>query len=336
MVTSPWIRWVPLGALLAACGTGPLPEPPAPEQRSQAVSVPTAASAWTRALPWGAGAGQVGLRPTVPELMADGPSAVAVGPDGAAFVLDRRNRRVLRVTASRVRVAATVPADAEDLAVGADGTLAAYSPLKARVHLLRGETPLGVVSVPRVLRGVVGITLGASRQVLLRVAHQETYRLGSPAVPRSLAAVLHSKREGAFRLADGRAVAVRRRADGLAELLVIRPGERATVTRRHRLPEPVLAARVMGVAGSVACLRLERPGPVAGGRISVSRRLVCLDVDSGATRLARDLPLPDPDLYLPRRELAVGGSPARVAFLRPTHSGLSLQVWPLQTGRVDP
>ncbi|MFH2005989.1 MAG: hypothetical protein ABI333_05315 [bacterium] len=288
----------------------------------------------TRLLGWGDGVNQVGLLPRATEQLAQGPAAVAVGPDGAAFVLDRRNGRVLRLDGNDVSVAAAVPVDAEDLAVSAapgEALLAAYSPLRARVWLRDAGKPAGEVAVPRVLRLTRGIVLGASRQVLVHNAHQETYRLGSPSTPRLLASVLHSKREGACFLADGSGVAVRRRSDQRAELLVLGQGERAPVKRSFVLPDTVMAARIVGTADGVVCLRLEKAGPAAGGQVDVLREAVCLNADSGAEVFRRALPAPG--VFLPRRELALGGSPARLAFIHAEAGGLRVHLWTLRVGK---
>ena len=277
-------------------------------------------------LPWGDGPAAVGLRPEGPDFLAEGPSAVAVGPDGAAWVLDRLNRRVLRLEPEkgRVEVAAAVPEDAEDLTVGADGTLAVYSPLSARVLVGVVGAPREV-AVPRSLSEIRGVLLASGRRVLVQTAHQERYFVGTPAAPQTLATMLHSRRAGEFEIEDGRGVAVRRLQGGVAELLLRRPGERLAAAAGFVLPERVLAARVVGTAGLTACLRLEieQPGP----GVSVRRTVVCHDMTTGARRFARDLAAPG--RYLPRREIAVGGVPARLALLHAGVEGLEVALVPL-------
>jgi len=312
-----------------------------------------------RVVPWS----QVTLRPAGPELLAEGPSAVAVAPDGSVLVLDRLGGKVLRLTDGQLTVAASVPGDVEDLAVGPDGAVAVYSPLRARVwiHGPAGE-PAGELAVPRVLRMVRGIALGPSRQLWLQDAHQQRFRLGSPTVPQALPAVLHSRREGEP-LPDGSGVLVQVTAGGAWLERVERRVDRTRVVARWRLPGPVLAARVVGATREVACLRLEqralragpanttseplvsdrdtpahgapaagRRAPAAGDSLVIGRRALCLDLRTGRTLLEQPLPL---GLYLPRRELGLGGDPAQLALIRPEPSGLRVTVWPLRRGRAE-
>jgi hypothetical protein len=321
-------RWW-LGALLFTACQVPAEESGAPSRAAQPAIAPAALPSpdWVQVLPWGNGAAQVGLRPSRLEQPALGASAVAVGPGGEVYVLDRLNRRVLLAAEKATSVAAQVPEDAEDLTVGPDGALAAYSPLRARVWIFEGGAPAGEVAVDRALRDLQGVRLGASRQVLVHNAHQETYAAGSPSLPRTLASVLMSKRKGAFLLADGTGVAVHRQADGRPEVLLLRTEERTRVIASHLLQEKVLAARIVGLAGGVACLRLEQAAP--GPAFLVQRRAVCLDLRSGARLLERALP--SPGLYLPRQELSLGGSPPRLVFVRPEEKGLRIDSWGIPT-----
>jgi hypothetical protein len=243
---------------------------------------------------------------------------------------------VLRVTPGGVAVAAAVPVDSEDLAAGDDGALALFSPLRGRVLVYgAGGEPAGELAVPRVLRHVRGLSLGRSRRVLIHDEHQETLALGSPAAPATLAQSLHGRREGAAFLADDTGLAVVRLADGRPELR-LQSGKR--VRARHQLAERVLAARIVGVAGGAVCLLLERLAaerPALGSshrrrccgktELAVERRAVCLEAASGARLVELDLPAPG--LYLPRRELAVGGGAERpvLAFIHPRPDGLRVR-----------
>jgi hypothetical protein len=205
--------------------------------------------------------------------------------------------------------------------VGPDGGLAAHSLLRARVFFFDADgAATGELAVPRALPAPRGLGLGASRQARVHSAFQETYALGSPAAPQLLSAVLHGKRRGAAFLQDGRGVRVARGPDGSVRLLLgdRRDGQAAAEVA---VPgEPVLAARVIGAAGTTVCLRLERAA--AGPGLAVRREAVCLDALQQTVRLRQ--PLPDPGPYVPRTELAVGGSPTRLAWVRPTTAGLEI------------
>lgn len=327
-------RYVVAGLLwslaLTACNT-PVESEPRTAQQQRPITQPAPVST---VLPWGGAAlaDRVGYRPGGPEYLAQGPTSVAIGPAGAAYVLDRLNRRVLRVSnnASEVQVAASqVPKDAMDLAVGPDGAIAVYSPLRARVWIYdSGGKPAGQLAVPRILRMIRGISLGPSRAVWLDSAYQERILLGSPSELRSLEQLLHSKQEGAFALDDGTGVAAVLKAGGQAELLLLDDsGERVQVKARHPLPgAPLLAARVVGVAGDVVCLRLEREQTGHPGHaMHVARQALCIDARRGTQLLTEDLPAPGD--YLPRRELAVGGDPPRLALIHPEPTGLRLRVF---------
>lgn len=305
------------GLALAAC-VSPA-EPPLPGERARSVQDSSTL------LPWGSGPAEVGLRPRRTDALAQGASAMAVGPQGEAYVLDRLNGRVLRVGtgSGQVREATRVPVDAEDLAAGPGGALVAYSPLRGRawVQDRQGEK-VGSVSIPRIFREVRRVGLGRSMVVTVHDAHQETYRLGSPAAPRVLEAVLSDRREGAFVLPGGAGVAARL-TDRMPEVLLLRQGARARVEARHLLPHRVLAARVVGAVGRAVCLRLEMNHPRRPGVIQ--RRAYCLDAFTGRQLL--DRPLPEPGLYLPRRELALGGAPARLVSIHPGADGLRVKAW---------
>jgi hypothetical protein len=311
------IPLLPVGLLgLATCTS---PNPPGSQQ---AAVTEARAEALQRLLPWGGDASSVGLVPAGPEHPAQGVSAVAVGPEGTMYLLDRLNQRVLRVSADAVETVATVPEDTEDLAVGPDGALALYSPLRSRVWIYAEGKLAGEVEVPRALHQIQSLSLGPSRRVMVHDAHQETRWLGSPIAPQTLPAILHSKREGRAFLEDGSGVVVVRLPDGRPDLRVLSGSERPAVRTHFVLPEPVLAARILGVARDQVCLRLEQ-----GSIEEVRRRAVCVDAASGKRVL--DVLLAPPGLYAPRRELALGGSPASLAFIHPEREGLRIRRWVL-------
>src|SRR5262245_48887819 len=92
-----WERWswiVGASVMLAGCAAD------APRDGGRGVAAQAVEKAWeSKTLPWGTGQGQVGLRPAAKDLPAEGPSAVAVGPEGEVLVLDRLNERVVEITA---------------------------------------------------------------------------------------------------------------------------------------------------------------------------------------------------------------------------------------------
>ena len=209
--------------------------------------------------------------------------------------------------------------DVEALAVGSDGALAVYSPLHATASIFnRDGSPAGSVAIDHALHQTVGISLGASRQVLVHSAYQETMSAGSPAAPTSLATMLTGKREGAFLLPDGTGVATHATSNGV-ELLVTTnaAGRRSTVRSRFAIPGDATAAMLVGVSGTTACMRVEQVTQPTD-RIEVTRRAVCMDATTG--RVLVDMPLATPQPYVPAHELAIGTSSAGpvIAMLQPT------------------
>lgn len=280
-------------------------------------------------VPWGSGADRLGLRPTSLDFPGEAVSAVAVAPDGDAWLLDRVNRRAVKVS-PQGRFVRTIelPAEAEDLAVGPDGTLAAYSPFRARVWLFDEDGPAGEIAVPRELDEVVAISLGASRQVRVTTGYQETFTLGSPGAVQTTASLLAMGREGAAELPDGAGLQVRRRDDGRAELLVVEKRDRSYTRARWPFGRQLLGARVVGAAGDVACVRTETE--VSATPLKVGRRLVCLDARTGSVTLDEELPAAG--LVPTRRELAMGGTPARAVFVRAEAGGLRIRSRLVATG----
>lgn len=283
-------------------------------------------------LRWGDGAGEVGLRPGATDFPAEGPSSVAVGPMGSVVVLDRINERVLEITpAGQVRVVGEVARDVEHVAVGPDGAVAGWSPLRASVWITgRGGSPLGEVAVPRELRDVVRIELGISRRVIVTTAMQETLVLGSPRLPLDLAGALRTKREGAAFLADGRAVASRVTEGGAGEILVYRKAgkdddAKPPVAWSFTIEAPVAAVRVVGAAGNVVCARVERVTQAADGEreLIVDREALCVEADTGSILAQR--PMGRRGLYTMHADVAVGGNPPVLAVVKPEDDGLHLE-----------
>jgi len=273
-------------------------------------------------LGWGSAPTQVGLLPGGDEYLARGPQAIAVGPTGETFVLDSVNARVLAVGAT-IRVAVDgIAHDAEALTVGADGAIAVYSPLKSTAWIFdRDGAPAGSVAIDRALHQTVGISLGASRQVLVHSAYQETMSAGSPSAPTSLATLLTGKREGAFLFPDGAGVTTHATSSGV-ELLVVTnaAGRRSSTRAAFPIPGDASAAMLVGVAGTSACMRVEQVAQPSD-RVEVTRRAVCMDATNG--RVLTDLALAKPELYVPAHELAAGAN--TIAVLQPTVDHLTVR-----------
>jgi hypothetical protein len=272
------------------------------------------------------------LRAQGHDQLAMGPSAIAVTPQGNVLVLDRLAGRVARViatkTTAKLRTLMEVPVDAEDLAVGPDGALLAFSPVRATAWLYESSgEPAGDMTVTRELRELQHIELGPSRTLQVRSAYQELINIGSPSAPLPLAVALKTKREGAALLADGRGVAVVVN-ERQAELRVLRQADqehRSSVDARFTISGDVDGARVIGVDDTTACVRLEHVSSTP--TITVTRRAYCVEVSDG--KVVLDTELGVPGSYLPRRELAMGGG--YLAFMRPDDSGVSFKRWSLRT-----
>jgi hypothetical protein len=260
--------------------------------------------------------------------MTAGPSAIALGPDGSCFVLDSVRRRVLRLQPDGTAAQAlAAPHDAEDLAYG-DGALALYSPVRASVQLLDlAGGPSQELRIPRELRDVQSISIAPSRGLLVRNAFQETFAIGSPLAPAALPSVLQSKREGAAFLPDRTGIAVQHTPKATIDLLVLGADAsgRSTVARRIEVATRADAGRVLGVSGTVACVRVERVSQTVS--LQVTRELVCVDTRNGAATLRVNLP--EPGLYVPRSDTAMGGTTPQVAWIHPEAEGLLVAVHPV-------
>jgi hypothetical protein len=265
------------------------------------------------------------------EIVAEGPSAIALDAGGAALVLDRLAGRVVQVAeGGRLRTVASVAVDAMDLAAADDGSFVAFSPVRASAWLMSPSgASLGELKVPRELHELQHLELGPSRMVTVRTAYQERIDIGSPSAPLPLPVALATKREGSLELPSGEGVAVRV-SDDQAELLVssqANGGEKARIERRFALAGKATAARIVGVDGNITCVRIETV--TSAPAIAVERRLSCIDAVSAAVTLERALPAPG--LYLPTRELVVGHG--RVAMLHPTSDGVTIHRWMLDATR---
>ena len=279
-------------------------------------------------LPWGSGDGHAGLRPNAVDHLAQGPAALAVTTNDHVLVLDGVNRRVLDLAPDgSVSVARReLPADADDLAVGTDGSIAVFGALSHDVSFVGEHGASSCVHVPSTFTDVDRIAVGASRRVSFRTGFGETYTLGSPSFPLPLDVALASKREGAAILSDGSGIRAIVEHDekgahaSLVRSIVIDTGEVRTV-RAFALDADAL--HVEGSIGAIACARLEHVTN-DGAVIAVKREAVCVDTNDDREVLRVDLGAPG--LYVPRGEIAIGGSPPVLAFALPEDEGLRVTV----------
>ena len=272
-------------------------------------------------LPRGDATGAIGLRAPQAEFLGDGPSGIALGPDGSVLVADRLHGRAVRVDAAGAHHAFALDADVEALAVGDDGAIALFSPLRSRVDLRTAEgAPLGEVAVPRTVGDVVGLSLGASRRVEIQTAYQERFVAGSANAPLDANAVLRTKREGAVSLDPDRALEALLDASGTAFVVVVatRDGERAHEERRLEVARGAASVRVLGVDRGRVVALVERLKQDGIGAISVTRELVVASLESG-TVLATE-PMISGGAWVPRQFVSVGGG--AVAYMVPLPDGL--------------
>lgn len=247
------------------------------------------------------------------ERAARGAPAVAVDRNGRIFVLDAINARIARVVGDDLVDVAEVPPDADDLAIGPDGAFAVHRSVKPEIIVLDPEGHrVGIVDTSAV-SDVDGIALGRSRRVLVTNSFQETFSLGSPAMPQLPSAILDGKREN-----DVQAV---RTESGDLELRGASGATRVSLGKGDAL-------RVVGTQGDLACARIEhvveRDG--AEGVIRVRREAACVDMRTA--RIALRVDLPPPGAFVPRRELAFAAS--TLVFAQPTDRGIEIQKWSVE------
>lgn len=272
-------------------------------------------------LPWGEGEGEIGIRAPQAEFLGDGPSGIATLPSGAVIVGDRLNGRGVAVDSSGARTAFAMAADFEQLAVGEDGAMALFSPVRSRVAM-RSESgkELGEVAVPRALGDVVGISVGASRRVEVETAFQERYVAGSPSAELGAEQALRTRREGAIAGDGGRAMQAIVDSDHVAFVVVIAPtrGDRATEERRIPVARDVASMRLLGLDHGRVVAVVERVSQGATGPISVTRELTIVDLD--ANRVLATEPMIGGGLWVPRQTVTMGAG--AIAYMVPLPDGL--------------
>jgi hypothetical protein len=340
-VFGPHLGILSVVTVLAACSQADTSRPvgrasSSLEQEPSAL-VSSASGPREQVIAWGQGAGELGYSPARQEALAQGPSALSVLPNGEVIVLDRLHRRVVRIGGEgTVMSVTTASPDAEDLAADHDGAFALYSPLQSKVwiHAPQGGE-LGTVQVPRGLRDAQALSFGPSRRVIVRTALQEMFSLGSPHAATSFESVLHSRSEGAARLPDATAASVQRSKDGRIDLVIVQQAppllavdSKSVVLRRFEVAAHAASARIIGAIGSVVCMKVERV--TDGQELEVEREATCVHAATGKRTF--QVSLPATGTYVPRTELAIGGSPPRLAMIHPRAHGLAVLTYDAVTG----
>lgn len=320
-----------LGGLLAltACGT----EPKSREELGSsqgALSASGTSSASTTSsmtIPWGPSS--LKFRATLPDALAQGPTALALTDDGRMLIADGENARIAEVVGFDgkqtlgIRTFAPAPKDVRDVAVAPDGAVAYARQLTSEVTVLEPEGSVSGTLSARDLPYVDGLAFGPSRRVIVETSFQESFTLGSAHAPLAKESTLLGKKQGIGQLSQGRLASVVKDARGTI-VLRIHQGDALT---SHPLTEGT-AARMIGARGDVACVRIEH-ADTSGTALKVTREVACLSATTGNVVLRRDLG--EPGEYVPYRELALGKG--TLAFMKPTEKGLVVTTWAVEGAR---
>jgi hypothetical protein len=281
-------------------------------------------------VPWGTGARGLSLRAAQPEALAYGPSSIAVADDGRIYVTDGEASRIaildgISTGAPTLATFAPAPRDVRDLALSKDGALAYTRTMSRDVTVLEPEGNVsGTLKMAPALGDYDGVAFGPSRRVIVETPFQQSFTLGSAHAPMALESTLVGKKEGVGQLSQGRAVSV---VHGVNGDLTLRVHTAEGIASSFRIPDGD-TGHIVGARGDVACVRIEHVAPGATP-ISVTREIFCANVTTKTTVLRADLGAPG--IYVPRRELALGAG--KLAFMKPTDSGLAVTVWNVEGAR---
>ncbi len=313
-------------AALSGCGTDSKPREELGTSQS-ALTVSGTAATSTLTIPWGTQS--LAFRATLPDALAQGPTALALTDDGRMLVGDGLNGRIAEIVGFDgkqtlgIRTFASAAKDIRDLTASPDGAVAYARQLTSEVTVLDPEGAVSGTLSARDLPYVDGLAFGPSRRVIAETSFQESFTLGSAHAPLARESTLLGKKQGIGQLSQGRLASVIKDERGIITLR-IHKGDALTA---FPLTEAT-AARLIGARGDVACARLEHADTTATA-LRVTREVQCVNATTGDIVLRRDLG--EPGEYVPYRELTLGKG--RLAFMKPTDKGLVVTTWNLEGAR---
>jgi hypothetical protein len=177
---------------------------------------------------------------------AQGPTSVALGPQGKIWILDNQANRLLAYDSSGclLETVALAPGHRDDLAVGHDGSLALLARHTAQIEILdqNGRPQKSIKLSPHLgpLRRI-----GFSQEIQLENAHGERFGLGLPDNPKTVRQVLFSRRQGPIGSEFDCAVKV---DEGKVSLY--RWGQPSGLTAERRPADQIVDLELEGVASA--------------------------------------------------------------------------------------
>ncbi|MBW1871481.1 MAG: hypothetical protein JRJ19_05415, partial [Deltaproteobacteria bacterium] len=196
-------------------------------------------------LAWGGKNGPQ-LSNRVKSSLTQGPTSVALGPQGKIWILDNQANRLLAYDNSGclLEVVALTPGHRDDLAVGHDGSLALLARHTAKIEILgKNGRPKKTIELAAHLGPPRRI--GFTQEIQVENAHGERFALGRPDDLKPLRQVLFNRRQGPIGSLFDCAVSV---ANGKVSLY--RWGQPSKLTAERRPADHIIDLELDGVASA--------------------------------------------------------------------------------------